>query len=162
MASSSLLICIDDGHSRACTAKAAGDRGLTAFNNVVYLPLQQIWETHVQAWSDSNMARTRSARQKLLKFFRDNADMQTPSATNAEPAQQDMCGTLEIVENALRQPAGQQGSLKAEPYTIRSKSHWLVIHCLDRAGTLADIARVIAQHDQNIKVGLHSKCCSIF
>lgn len=108
----------------------------------------------LQAWSDGNMARTRSARHKLLKFLRDNAGMQTPSAPEPEPAQLDMCGTLEIVENALRQPAGQQGSVKAEPYTIRTKSHWLMIHCLDRAGTLADIARVIAQHDQNIKVGL--------
>lgn len=108
--------------------------------------------TRLQTWSDANTARTRSARHKLLRFLRDNACMQPALPPDPEPAQADMCGTLEIVDNALRQPEDQRGSVKAEPYTIKSKSHWLEVQCRDQAGTLADIARLIAQHDQNIKV----------
>lgn len=106
----------------------------------------------MQTWSDANMARTRSARHKLLKFLRDNGGMETTYTPDPESTQADMCGTLEIVDNALRQPVGQPGSVKAEPYTIKTKSHWLEVHCRDQAGTLADIARLIAQHEQNIKV----------
>lgn len=112
----------------------------------------------MQAWSDGNLARTRSARHKLLKFLRDNACLQPPFTPDPETTQADMCGTLEIVDHALRRPAGQQGSAQPEPYTVKTKSHWLEVHCQDRAGTLADIARVIAQHDQNIKVA--SSCRS--
>lgn len=31
---------------------------------------------------------------------------------------------------------------------------WLVIHCDDRQGILADVAKVISQHGFNIKVGV--------
>lgn len=116
---------------------------------------QCLMHARLQAWSDGNMARTRSARHKLLKFLRDNACLQTPSLPDPSSAstQGGVCGTMEIIGNMMRQPADLQGGPQAEPYAVKIKSHWLTVQCLDRAGTVADIARLIAQHDQNIKVG---------
>lgn len=116
----------------------------------------------LQAWSDASLARTRSARHKLLKFLRDNASMQPPQATaQAPPAP--LLDTMEILDNGLRQPLDQGRAARAEPLAVKSRAHWLRVQCVDKPGSLAEIARAIAQHEQNIKVsaaqGALHLCC---
>ena len=59
---------------------------------------------------------------------------------------------MEILDNGLRQPLDQGKAARNEPLAVKSRAHWLTVQCLDKPGSLAEIARVIAQHDQNIKV----------
>ena len=72
------------------------------------------------------------------------AGPQTPSAPHLD--------TMEILDNSLRQPLDQGRATRAEPWAVKSKAHWLTVQCMDKPGSLADIARAIAQHEQNIKV----------
>lgn len=60
---------------------------------------------------------------------------------------------MEILDNGLRQPWDQGRAARAEPLAVKSRAHWLKVQCVDKPGSLADIARAIAQHEQNIKVG---------
>lgn len=118
----------------------------------------------MQSWSDENLARTRSARHKLLKFLRDHSALHTPKAALQTPPAPHL-ETMEILDNSLRQPTDQGRAARAEPLAVKSKSHWLTVQCVDKPGSLAEIARAIAQHEQNIKVSLifliHSKMCSL-
>ena len=107
----------------------------------------------MQSWSDENLARTRSARHKLLKFLRDHSALHTPTATLQDPPAPHL-ETMEILDNSLRQPTGQGRAVRGEPLAVKSKSHWLTVQCVDKPGSLAEIARAIAQHEQNIKVSL--------
>ena len=104
-----------------------------------------------QAWSDASLARTRSARHKLLKFLRDHASMQSPqSAAQAPPAPH--LDTMEILDNGLRRPLDEGRAVRPEPLAVKARTHWLTIQCVDKPGSLAEIAYAIAQHEQNIKV----------
>ena len=105
----------------------------------------------LQSWSDENLARTRSARHKLLKFLRDHSAMTIPKAGLQTPPAPHL-ETMEILDNSLRQPLDQGRAARAEPLAVKSKAHWLTVQCMDKPGSLADIARAIAQHEQNIKV----------
>jgi hypothetical protein len=107
----------------------------------------------MQSWSDENLARTRSARHKLLKFLRDHSALHTPKAALQTPPAPHL-ETMEILDNSLRQPLDQGRAVRAEPLAIKSKSHWLTVECVDKPGSLAEIACAIAQHEQNIKVSL--------
>ncbi len=108
----------------------------------------------LQSWSDENLARTRSARHKLLKFLRDHSALHTPKATLQTPPAPHL-ETMEILDNSLRQPTDQGRAVRGEPLAVKSKSHWLTVQCMDKPGSLAEIARAIAQHEQNIKVSLN-------
>ena len=77
-----------------------------------------------------------------------------PGRSGAVPVKAPALETLEILDNTLRQPLDQERKSKAEPVAVKTKVHWLTVECLDKPGNLADIARAIAQHEQNIKVGL--------
>jgi hypothetical protein len=107
----------------------------------------------MQSWSDENLARTRSARHKLLKFLRDHSALHTPKAALQTPPAPHL-ETMEILDNSLRQPLDQGRAVRAEPLAVKSKSHWLTVECVDKPGSLAEIACAIAQHEQNIKVSL--------
>ena len=74
----------------------------------------------------------------------------TPAAAQAPPAAP--LDTMEILDNGLRQPLDQGRAARREPLAVKSRAHWLTVQCLDKPGSLAEIARLIAQHDQNIKV----------
>ncbi|KAL3134661.1 hypothetical protein ABBQ32_007669 [Trebouxia sp. C0010 RCD-2024] len=113
-------------------------------------PLTKNLVARHQAWSDASLARTRSARHKLLKFLRDNASMQAPQATSQAPPAP-LLNTMEILDNGLRQPLDQGRAARAEPLAVKSRAHWLRVRCVDKPGSLAEIARAIAQHEQNIK-----------
>ena len=77
--------------------------------------------------------------------------MHTPlAAAQAPPAAP--LDTMEILDNGLRQPLDQGRAAQREPLAVKSRAHWLTVQCLDKPGSLAEIARIIAQHDQNIKV----------
>ena len=106
----------------------------------------------MQSWCDENLARTRSARHKLLKFLRDHSSMHPPLASPQAPPAPHL-DTMEILDNSLRQPLDQGRASRAEPHAaVKSKAHWLTVQCMDKPGSLAEIARAIAQHEQNIKV----------
>lgn len=88
--------------------------------------------------------------------------MQPPQATaQAPPAP--LLDTMEILDNGLRQPLDQGRAARAEPLAVKSRAHWLRVRCVDKPGSLAEIARAIAQHEQNIKVsvaqGAPHLCC---
>ena len=86
--------------------------------------------------------------------------MQTPPAAAQAPPTAPL-DTMEILDNDLRQPLDQGRAGRREPLAVKSRAHWLRVQCVDKPGSLAEIARVIAQHEQNIKVGdriLHVLC----
>ena len=105
----------------------------------------------LQLWSDANLARTRSARHKLLKFLRDHGSLHAPQAAAQTPLAPHQ-GTMEILDNDLRHPLDQGRAVRAEPLAVKSRAHWLTVQCVDKPGSLAEIAHAIAQHEQNIKV----------
>lgn len=73
-----------------------------------------------------------------------------PAAAQAPPAAP--LDTMEILDNGLRQPLDEGRAARREPLAVKSRAHWLTVQCRDKPGSLAEIARVIAQHEQNIKV----------
>lgn len=77
--------------------------------------------------------------------------MQIPQpAAQAPPAPH--LDTLEILDNDLRRPLDEGRAVRPEPLAVNARAHWLVIQCVDKPGSLAEIAHAIAQHEQNIKV----------
>ncbi|PRW20358.1 GTP diphosphokinase chloroplastic isoform X1 isoform A [Chlorella sorokiniana] len=85
-----------------------------------------------QQWLDA--AQTRTARHKIAKFLRQHAalavskGMTPPSSTSSLP----------------------QGVDATAADSDARQLTWLVIHCGDRPGLLAEVANVIARHDHNI------------
>jgi GTP pyrophosphokinase len=80
-----------------------------------------------QQWVDA--AQTKSARHKLLKFLKDNADL------------------VKSHSFEYHEDGGNVGDLNGTP---SSQSYWLKVHCIDRAGLLADISNAISRHNHNI------------
>ena len=80
-----------------------------------------------QQWIDA--AQTKSARHKLLKFLKDNADL------------------VKSHSFEYHEDRGNVGDLNGTP---SSQSYWLKVHCIDRAGLLADISNAISRHNHNI------------
>ena len=82
--------------------------------------------------------------------------MQTPPADAPAP----VSTRLEVLDHSLRHPRDQDGAARAEPRAVlKSKAHWLCVQCRDKPGSLAEIAKAIAQHEQNIKVGEWTAHC---
>ncbi|KAI7836974.1 hypothetical protein COHA_009157 [Chlorella ohadii] len=85
-----------------------------------------------QQWLDA--AQTRTARHKIAKFLRQHAalavskNMSPPASSSSLP----------------------QGAGAAAADSDARQLTWLVIHCGDRPGLLAEVANVIARHGHNI------------
>ena len=48
--------------------------------------------------------------------------------------------------------AGSASSAAAQQQSLASQTMWLVVHCEDRQGILAEVAQIIAENQFNIKV----------
>ena len=80
-----------------------------------------------QQWIDA--AQTKSARHKIIKFLKDNAEFLIKTRS------------LVLTDDGPEVDTRDSSS---------AYSYWLKVHCIDRPGLLADISNVISQYNQNI------------
>jgi len=94
-------------------------------------------------WLDA--AQTKSARHKILKFLKDNADL-LPKGFGSS----DHSGSSDEEDLRIDRIEGFNGNGVGTGKETRIRTCWVTISCLDRPSLLADISNVISRYNQNI------------